>query len=114
MSCRDCKHFSGPFDLTPYGQERSVPVLGMCNAWPSEWDWRIAANDPSPQERVILVDANAAMLVRPDFGCDGWEPNEESRLFWSGAALPSEHDPAVCSECARRVETWFRMGEEQG
>lgn len=102
MSCGDCKHFSGPFDLTPYGQKRSVRVQGVCNAWPATWDWRVQDDDPQPQERVLLVDANAAMLVRSDFGCDGWEPNDAVRAFWTGAHLKPEHDPSVCSECRKR------------
>jgi hypothetical protein len=88
--------------LQPYCQERKVPVQGMCNGLAATWDWRVAPGDPNPSERALLVDANAALLTSPDFGCDLYEPNDESKRFWTGAHLAPEHDPAICTECRKR------------
>lgn len=101
MSCRDCRWWSGPITTPTLKKGESITLQGVCGGVGSEWDWRLEDGDPL-HELAVMVDANAQLVTRADFGCALWEPNDESKTFWTGAHLAPEHDPATCTECRKR------------
>lgn len=51
----------------------ATPVAGECCGIAACWDWRLDPGDPEPEEKALLVDANARLLTTEDFGCALWE-----------------------------------------
>jgi hypothetical protein len=100
VSCRDCRWWSGPLKV-PTTRGAEIQIQGLCGGIGSEWDWRLEDGEPV-DDLAVMVDANAQLVTHADFGCHLWRPNAESERFWKGLHLEPEHDPMVCSECAKR------------
>ena len=74
--CATCRYWNEHATLTDL-QGKDRKVAGICGGIDSTWDWRLGEDEP--REPAMLVDANALLLTRRDFGCQMWTEKEPVR-----------------------------------